>query len=143
MRDVGGAFGHLAKTTAMTAAILALAATLATSAGAATRRYAHNHSHAYDGLWSVSILTDAGPCDPSARYPARIIGGQVTQADGDLGYQITGAVVESGAIAVTVSRSGHSATGTGRLRGVGGGGRWASDGNECSGTWSAMRRAAN
>ncbi len=45
----------------------------------------------YDGLWSVSIRTQFGPCDPSYRYPARIVGGQVVQADNDFSYQISGA----------------------------------------------------
>jgi hypothetical protein len=100
-------------------------------------------SRAYDGLWSVSIYTAYGPCDATYRYPARIIGGRVTQADTDFSYQISGAVVASGAIAVTVYRMGQSATGYGRLRGSSGAGRWSAGGNTCYGTWSAMRRAAN
>jgi hypothetical protein len=110
-----------------------------TPSDAATRRYA---PHVYDGLWSVSIQTQAGPCDPNYRYPARIVGGQVLQAENDFNYQISGVVVSSGAIAVTVSRGGQSATGYGRLRGGSGSGRWSAGGNTCYGTWSAMRRAA-
>ena len=98
---------------------------------------------AFDGLWSVSIHTAYGPCDPTYRYPARIIGGRVQQADTDFSYQISGAVVASGAIAVTVLRMGQSATGYGRLRGSSGAGRWSAGGNMCYGTWSALRRAAN
>ena len=118
---------------------------VATAATAATRRAAHLHPHSrvYDGLWSVSIRTAVGPCDSSYRYPARIVGGRITQADTSLSYQISGAVVPNGAIAVTVSRGGHSATGYGRLRGTSGGGRWSTEANQCSGTWSAMRRASN
>jgi hypothetical protein len=114
-------------------------ATVATPSEAAQR----GRSRAYDGLWSVSIRTEAGPCDPSYRYPARIIGGQVRQADSDFSYQISGVVVASGGIAVTVSKSGQSATGYGRLRGSSGGGRWSAGGNACYGTWSAMKRASN
>jgi hypothetical protein len=121
----------------MTIAAL-LTAIAASPSDAATRRYAP--LHAYDGLWSVSIQTEAGPCDPSYRYPARIVGGQVLQADNDFNYQISGVVVSNGAIAVTVSRGGQSATGYGRLRGTVGGGRWSAGGNTCYGTWSAMRR---
>ena len=100
-------------------------------------------SRAYDGLWSVSIHTAYGPCDATYRYPARIVGGRVLQADNDFSYQISGAVVASGAIGVTVYRGGQSATGYGRLRGSSGSGRWSTSGNMCYGTWSAMRRAAN
>ena len=88
----------------------------------------------------MSIRTQAGPCDPSYRYPARIVGGRVMQAENDFSYQICGAVVASGGIAVTVAKGGQSATGYGRLRGLRGGGRWSAGGNQCYGTWSAMRR---
>ena len=99
-------------------------------------------SGAYDGLWSVSILTQAGPCDASARYPARIVAGQIQQADNDFSYQISGNVISSGAIAVTVSKGLSTATGYGMLRGATGNGRWSMANNQCYGTWSAMRRAA-
>jgi hypothetical protein len=114
-------------------------ATAATPSEAAKR----GRSSAYDGLWSVSIRTEAGPCDPSYRYPARIIGGLIRQADNDFSYQISGAVAKSGGIAVTVSKGGQSATGYGRLRGTSGGGRWTAGSNACYGTWSAMKRASN
>ena len=107
------------------------------------KRSARVSARAYDGLWSVLIRTAYGPCDPTYRYPARIIGGRVQQADNDFSYQISGAVVASGAIGVTVYRMGQSATGYGRLRGSSGSGRWSAGGNACYGTWSAMRRAAN
>ncbi len=107
------------------------------------KRAVHMSARAYDGLWSVSIRTAYGPCDPTYRYPARILGGRVQQADNDFSYQISGNVVSSGAIAVAVYRGGQSATGSGRLRGSSGSGRWTAGGNACYGTWSAMRRAAN
>jgi Ni/Co efflux regulator RcnB len=107
------------------------------------KRAAHGSSRAYDGLWSVAIRTHYGPCDATYRYPARILGGRVTQADNDFSYQISGAVAASGAIAVAVYRGGQSATGYGRLRGSSGAGRWSAGGNLCYGTWSALRRAAN
>ena len=121
-----------------------LMANAATPSHADAQRHAPARSRAYDGLWSVSILTDYGPCDASYRYPARIVGGQIVPADNNnLGYQISGVVVASGAIAVTVSNGAASATGYGQLRGAIGGGRWQADNNQCYGTWSAMRRASN
>ena len=122
----------------------ALLAAPAQAAQAAQKQRTHYAaSHAYDGLWSVSIHTAYGPCDATYRYPARIVGGRVLQADSNFSYQISGAVVASGAIGVTVYRGGQSATGYGRLRGSSGSGRWSASGNMCYGTWSAMRRAAN
>jgi hypothetical protein len=123
--------------TAMAAAALLVAA-FATPSDAA--RHARARSGTYDGLWSVSIFTLYGPCDRSYRYPARIVGGRVQQADNDFSYQLYGAISPSGAISVTVSKSGQSATGYGRLRGISGGGRWSAAGGQCSGRWSASRR---
>lgn len=133
MRRVGG----FVTAVALTAAVAATAATPSHAAGKKHR------SGAYDGLWSVSIRTRTGPCDAAYRYPARIVGGQILQAENDFSYQISGAVVSSGAIAVTVSKGIGSATGYGRLHGASGFGRWTTSGNQCSGTWSAMRRASN
>lgn len=121
---------------------------LVTALAAAPAQAAHKHaasaaSRAYDGLWSVSVHTSYGPCDATYRYPARIIGGRVMQAESDFSYQLSGAVAASGAIAVTVFRSGQNANGYGRLRGSSGAGRWSASGNTCYGTWSAIRRAAN
>jgi hypothetical protein len=118
-----------------------IAAAAASPSQAASRK--HMAAYPYDGLWSVSIRTEFGPCDPAYRYPARIVSGQVVQAENDFSYQITGAVVSSGAIAVTVSKGLGSATGRGRLHAGSGGGRWSAGNNQCYGTWTAMRRASN
>ena len=96
----------------------------------------------YDGLWSVSIFTQYGPCDASYRYPARIIAGQVFQAEDDFSYQLTGVVTRNGGIAVTVSRGGQSATGYGRLIRNTGSGWWRTDGGQCSGVWNAIKRVS-
>src|ERR1700720_4103189 len=93
----------------------------------------------YDGLWSVSVVTEKGACDRGYRYPIRISNGQLVNA-GDAGFTITGKVGQTGAITVTVSAAGKSATGTGRLAGDLGGGYW--NGGECSGTWTAERRSS-
>jgi hypothetical protein len=123
--------------------VIAVTGVLLATAAMPSKAAKRGRSSAYDGLWSVSIRTEAGPCDPSYRYPARIIGGQLRQADNDFSYQISGVVVASGGIAVTVSKSGQSATGYGQLRGSSGGGHWSAGGNACYGTWSAMKRASN
>ena len=119
------------------AALLVLAAATPSSA---VHKKSVTRAVAFDGVWSVSILTQSGPCDPSYRYPARIWRGQVVQADNDFSYQLTGAVYNNGAISVTVSKGGQSATGVGRLSGKRGGGRWIAAGGQCAGVWVAMRR---
>ena len=140
MRKFGGFVS--AVTTAALAAML-LSALAVTAAGATERKHTRTPARVYDGLWSVSIRTQSGPCDPSYRYPARIVGGQIVPAANNFSYQISGSVVSNGAIAVTVSQGLQSATGYGRLWGSRGGGRWSAGNNQCYGTWSAMRRASN
>lgn len=93
----------------------------------------------YDGLWSVSIVTDKGDCDRGYRYPIRISHGVLENA-GAAGFTINGKVAPTGAITVTVSHGSSSATGSGRLAGDTGGGMWR--GGSCSGTWSAERRSS-
>ena len=94
---------------------------------------------AYDGLWSVSIVTEKGECDRGYRYPIRIIRGVLSNA-GDTAFTITGNVGPTGVIRVTVSHGGASASGLGRLAGNTGSGSW--NGGSCSGTWTAERRGA-
>jgi hypothetical protein len=113
------------------AALLAGAATLMTTTSYAGPRY--------DGLWSVSVVTEKGDCDPGYRYPIRIENGKLANA-GDTAFTITGAVAPTGAITVTVSAAGKSATGLGRLDANEGGGHWT--GGACSGSWTAERRGA-
>jgi hypothetical protein len=92
---------------------------------------------AYDGLWSVSIVTEKGDCDRGYRYPIRISNGVLANA-GSVNITIAGKVQPTGAITVMVSAAGKSANGTGRLSGDLGEGRWS--GGECSGSWTAERR---
>ena len=96
-------------------AFVAAAATVASTASFAMPRY--------DGTWSVLVMTQKGDCDPGYRYPIRIANGQLVNA-GDNAFTITGKVADTGAITVTVSAGGKSATGFGRLAGNEGGGQW-------------------
>jgi hypothetical protein len=91
----------------------------------------------YDGLWSVSIVTEKGDCDRGYRYPVRISNGMLANA-GDAVFTITGRVGGTGAITVNVSAGGRSAIGSGRLAGNTGIGSWS--GGSCSGSWTAERR---
>jgi hypothetical protein len=93
----------------------------------------------YDGLWSVVIITRAGLCDPSYRYPIRISNGQVLNA-GHSSVQITGRVGKNGAVVVNVSRGDKTAIGTGRLAATSGTGSWTGGNGICAGVWQAERR---
>ena len=94
----------------------------------------------FDGIWSVEIVTYAGDCQRGYRYPLRIWAGQVVKADDDPNYAVAGAVARTGAIGVTISGGGQTASGTGRLRGNIGAGIWHTANGECSGRWTAERR---
>ena len=119
------------------AALMAAASIMPTDA--APRRRAALTS-AYDGGWSVSIVTIYGDCDRGYRYPLRIDGGHVVKADQDPAYAIAGAVGRGGVIGVTVSGGGQSATGYGRLARMTGRGVWRTSDGRCSGRWTAERR---
>jgi hypothetical protein len=94
---------------------------------------------AYDGTWSVAIYTLRGDCG-SVRVAARIVGSRVYSEDQS--YQANGAVGANGVIRVAVAGAGRSASGSGRLSHNAGAGRWWSPRGECSGSWSASRRAS-
>lgn len=117
-RDYGVAF----------AVALAALAVPATSSAATPR---------FDGLWSVSIVTEKGDCDRGYRYPIRITHGVLNNGGSDP-FTISGQVNSSGVLAVTISSGSKSATGSGKLEGNEGVGLWR--GASCSGTWTAERR---
>jgi hypothetical protein len=118
---------------------LAAAALLAASAvPAAAPAYAKS---TYDGHWSVLIVTQKGTCDRAYRYPVKIDNGSVGYA-GSASFNVSGKVGQNGAVTVTVSRGDKSATGTGRMSATDGSGIWTAATGECSGTWTAERRAS-
>jgi hypothetical protein len=93
---------------------------------------------AFDGSWSVAIYTQRGDCG-SVRVAARIVGGRVYSEDQS--YQAGGGVSANGTVRVSVAGFGRSASGSGRLSHNSGAGHWRSSRGECSGSWSASRRA--
>jgi hypothetical protein len=129
-----GAPGTIAAAIAITSTIVASAIIASTASFALPR---------YDGLWSVSIVTEKGDCDRGYRYPVRISNGTLANA-GDTMITITGKVAGTGAITVTVTAGGKSATGSGRLARNIGMGSWAGSwtGGSCSGSWTAQRRGS-
>jgi hypothetical protein len=114
----------------------ALVAAAAIVTASATSNAAAPH---YDGLWSVSIVTEKGDCDRGYRYPIRISNGTLANGGNDP-FTISGKVAPTGAITVVVSHGDKSATGAGRLEGDSGEGYWT--GGACSGTWTAERRSS-
>jgi hypothetical protein len=95
---------------------------------------------AYDGNWSVLIVTQSGTCDQAYRYAVQIVNGQIVYPDQTI--NLTGHVDGGGHVRVLVSAGGQSASGYGRLYGGGGQGRWSgkSSTSRCAGYWQAERR---
>jgi hypothetical protein len=104
----------------------------------ATIPFAARAANFYDGAWSVTIYTQAGNCPSSLRYGVRVVRGRVF--GDDQSYQVNGSVAPNGATRVTVSEQGQSASGTGRLSGNAGAGRWRTSTGQCAGQWTAERR---
>jgi hypothetical protein len=97
---------------------------------------------AYDGQWSVLIITEAGTCDRAYRYPVKVVNG-VLRYEGEAGVEISGRVDPSGRIKATVQRGNQSANGSGRLTASSGTGTWKgkSSTTTCAGRWEAEKRA--
>jgi hypothetical protein len=95
---------------------------------------------AFDGDWSVVIVTQRGNCDRAYRYGISIQGGVIYYYGGAANF--SGRVSRNGTIRVHVtSGAGGFANGSGRLRGNTGSGRWSgqSGNDRCSGYWTAQR----
>jgi hypothetical protein len=93
----------------------------------------------FDGNWSVVIMTRGGACQSGLRYGVQIVNGQVIGGGG--GADVRGSVGPHGGVAVQVSAGGQSASGSGHLNMMSGGGVWRGQGNAgyCTGTWVAQR----
>jgi hypothetical protein len=96
---------------------------------------------AFDGDWSVVIMTQSGSCDRAYRYGVRIANGDVIY-DGGGPVDLQGHVYSSGSVRVFVSGGGQQADGQGRLTRTAGTGTWRGQGSlgSCSGVWQAERR---
>src|SRR5262245_2334934 len=95
---------------------------------------------AFNGTWSVLIMTDKGPCDRAYRYPVRVTNGRVSYA-GQADFDVAGQVSRNGSLRVTVTRGAQRASGSGRLSGQSGSGTWRASGDSaCSGSWTAEKR---
>jgi hypothetical protein len=93
---------------------------------------------AFDGVWNVLFVTRAGNCSSTNSVPFTVTGRRVSSAGGG---KVTGGISRSGAVSVQISVGASRASGSGRLVGNSGSGRWIGiiTGDRCSGTWQASR----
>jgi hypothetical protein len=109
------------------AAVFAAAATLAAAPASAD-------SNAYDGLWTVTVVTKTGSCEPTTSSTLTVTDGKVSAG----GAAVSGKVGRAGLVRVSI----NGAYANGQLNGKTGSGKWngASAGVPCSGRWEASRQ---
>jgi hypothetical protein len=117
-------------------ATAALAASISVSDNANAR--AVRLMATYDGTWNVVFATRAGHCNSTNSFPFGVTGGRVSSAGGG---NVSGGVSPTGRVSVRVSMGQSVASGSGRLVGNSGAGRWSGiiSGDRCSGSWRAAR----
>jgi hypothetical protein len=88
----------------------------------------------YDGLWTVTIVTSSGSCEPTASSTLTVADGKISAAGAD----VTGSVGREGLVKVSI----NGAYANGQISGNSGSGKWngASAGIPCSGRWQASRQ---
>ena len=93
---------------------------------------------AYDGSWSLSIVTERGNCDRNYYFQVQVANGVVSHSNL---VRFRGRVSNSGHARVSVTVMDKHASGSGRLRGSSGRGRWSgySGKDRYSGSWTAQR----
>ena len=93
---------------------------------------------AYDGTWNVTFATQRGNCSSANSVPFNVAGTRDSSAGGG---KVTGGITPGGAVSVRISVGASVATGSGRLAGNSGSGRWSGiiTGDKCSGSWQATR----
>jgi hypothetical protein len=93
---------------------------------------------AYDGTWNVIFATQAGNCSSTNSVPFAVAGTRVSSAGGG---KVTGGISRAGMVSVNIQVGASHASGSGRLVGNSGSGRWSGiiTGDRCSGSWQATR----
>lgn len=93
---------------------------------------------AYDGTWNVMFATQAGNCSSTNSVPFSVAGTRVSSAGGG---KVTGGVSRAGVVSVNIQVGASRASGSGRLVGNSGRGRWTGiiTGDRCSGIWQATK----
>jgi hypothetical protein len=95
---------------------------------------------AFDGAWSVLVITDRGGCERTRRFPVIVENGRPRYA-GLEALTVAGQVGANGGVRGTIAQGPDRAYVTGRLGGPFGQGTWtASGGQTCAGRWNAEKR---
>jgi hypothetical protein len=113
----------------MLVAASAFAATVASTASIA--------GEPHDGVWSVSLITQSGECDPSLASQIQIRDGRINE--NLLFARIVGNVNGNGAVSLQVVRGGHALSARGKVNGMRASGSWTAPSKNCMGSWTAEK----
>ena len=93
---------------------------------------------AYDGSWGLVFVTQRGACDASYNFTVNVSNGVVSHPNL---LKFRGYVAKSGAVHASVTVHDKYASGSGKLAGATGRGRWSGRAGSslCSGYWTAQR----
>ena len=93
---------------------------------------------AYDGSWDLTFVTQRGACDAAYNFTVNVSDGVVTHPNL---VKFKGYVAKSGSVHASVTVHDKFASGTGRLFGTSGRGKWSgrAGSERCSGYWTAQR----
>ena len=91
-----------------------------------------------DGSWDLVFVTKKGACDPAYNFTVNVSDGVVTHLNL---VKFEGHVAKSGSVHASLTVHDKFASGTGRLFGTSGRGRWSghAESARCSGCWTAQR----
>ena len=109
---------------------------VASGAEAATKRSAS--PNAFDGRWSVMVITEKGACDRASRMSLGISNGRIEMADAMAAA--AGTVDKRGRVAVRVMQGADVLAASGSLGAGSGSGKWRAPSKQCAGRWEAERR---
>ena len=123
------------KALSLTAAALSCLA-VASGAQADTKRGAS--PNAFDGRWSVMVITEQGACDRASRLSLGISNGRIEMADAMAAA--AGRVDKRGRVAVRVMQGADVLAASGSLGAGSGSGKWRAPSKQCAGRWVAERR---
>lgn len=125
------------KTLFMTPVATLLLGAIALPAGAVKL----SKADAYDGRWSIEVITERGSCDRAYRYGVRIDKGEV-RYEGGTDFTVSGQVTRAGMVKGSIARGEARADVVGALSQDFGTGTWQTHGaSPCGGSWNAERRS--
>jgi hypothetical protein len=97
----------------------------------------------HDGSWAIEIVTERGACERLYRYYVEVEGQAVRlrSMSGETSPAATGLVRADGRINATLGQADDPVNVTGRLAATSGTGVWSAPARQCTGRWSAHKRA--